>query len=195
MHKLCFIDVETTGLDAKVNGIIQIAGQVVFGHNAEYDVIETFNFSVQPFPRDVVNQQALKVNGVTEADIQRFRKPGEVFFDLISTLNRHVEKNNFKDKFYFAAYNAAFDFGFIKEWFLKNNNSDFDKYFDRRILDVMQLAMFNLLPYEEVPNFKLSTVAEYLNINPDGQLHDALTDISLTSKIYFHFLNKNVLRG
>ncbi len=193
MHKLCFIDVETTGLDPKKNGIIQIAGEIVFGLNAVYTVIETFNFTLQPFVFDEINAKALEVNGKTEEQIFSYKEPKEILTSLIAILNRHVDKYNPNDRYFFTGYKADFDYDFMKEWFVKNQNRDFMKYFYFPALDVLQLALFNLKSERaSMPNFKLGTVAKHLNISAEGNLHDAKTDVLLTKGIFMHY---NQVRG
>ena len=190
MHKLCFIDVETTGLDAKLNGIIQIAGQIVFGQNTEYDVIETFNFSVQPFTFDKIDQRALDVNGVTQNQLSQYKTPKEIFPEFLAVLNRHCEKNNPADKYFFVGFNAKFDDDFLRAFFDKIGNKEYSKFFYRPALDVMQLALFTLREERaSMPNFKLATVSQFLNIQAEGNLHNAMTDILLTKGIYFHCIN------
>ena len=36
----------------------------------------------------------------------------------------------------------------------------------------------------ELPNFKLETVASHFDIKPQGEAHDAMTDIRMTMEIY-----------
>ena len=36
----------------------------------------------------------------------------------------------------------------------------------------------------ELPNFKLETVASHFGIKPQGEAHDAMTDIRMTMEIY-----------
>lgn len=185
MVKLCFIDVETTGLDPKLNGVVQIAGQIVFGQGAEYTVIETFNFKVQPFPFDQINQKALEINGLTEAVIFSYQEPKDVLPQFLAILNRHVDRKNYNDNFFFVGYNASFDDGFMREFFIKNSNHDYSRYFYRPALDVMQLALFRLKDERaSMLNFKLTTVAALLNFKPEGNFHDAMTDIIATRQIF-----------
>lgn len=190
MIKLCFIDVETTGLDPKLNGIIQIAGQIIFGQNAAYDVIETFNFTVQPFDFDAIDQKALAVNGKSESELYSYQTPEIILAEFLNILNRHVDKNNPIDKYFFVGFNANFDDGFMREFFLKNSNKEYSKYFYRPALDVLQLALFKLKDERSsMPNFKLKTVADFLNISAPGNFHDAMKDILITKGIYFYCMN------
>lgn len=60
--KLLFFDLETTGTLVNRHGIHQISGMVVIDGN----VMETFNFYVQPNPKADILKEALDVAGVTE---------------------------------------------------------------------------------------------------------------------------------
>jgi len=86
MIKLCFIDVETTGVNHLQNGIIQIAGEIVFleglvaGTDGKHnlDVIDSFNYKIKPFARDVIDEKALEVNKTTRDEINSYPEPQKV---------------------------------------------------------------------------------------------------------------------
>jgi DNA polymerase-3 subunit epsilon len=69
---------------------------------------------------------------------------------------------------------------------LQNGDEYFGSWFWSNSVDVMVLASNYLLDRrEEMENFKLSTVAKFLNIAvEDDALHDAQYDIELTKLIY-----------
>jgi DNA polymerase-3 subunit epsilon len=195
MIKLCFIDVETTGLDPKENGIIQIARQILYGFQGNYNVMESFNFDVQPFVFDKINAKALEVNGKTEQQIFSYPEPKQIYNQLASIFDRHVEKNNPNDKFFFVGYNAKFDSDFMLEWFKKNGSRYFTNYFYLPAIDVLQQALIHLKEERaSMPNFKLGTVAAHLNISAAGNLHNAMTDILLTKGIFFHIENQTAAK-
>jgi DNA polymerase-3 subunit epsilon len=181
--KKCFIDVETTGLSSTQNGIHQISGIIEIG-----DKLETFNFHVRPFERDIIVVKALEVSGVTEEDLKtdKYENPRIVYGKFCNLLEKYVDKFDPKDKFLFIAYNAPFDYQFIRQWFTKNGDKYFGSYFVHPPIDVMTLACaaigsdrFDLI------NFKLNTVAKYFGIKvEEDKLHDAVYDIQLTQYLY-----------
>ena len=102
-------------------------------------------------------------------------------------LGKYVDKFNRKDKFFLVGYNnAAFDNNFLRGFFLQNGDEYFGSWFWSNSVDVMVLASNYLLDRRaEMENFKLSTVAKFLNISvEDDALHDAQYDIELTKLIY-----------
>lgn len=185
MIKYCFIDVETTGLDPSINGIVQIAGQIVYSDRGQYAVIESFNFKVQPFQNDFINNKALEVNKLTRDQINKFDLPEVVFKKFVSVLDRHADRFFPADSLVFVAFKADFDNGFIREFFKKNKKNIYNLFFYKNHFDVLQLALFtNRHLLTVLPNFKLTTLCDHFNINPEGSFHDASIDIDATRKLF-----------
>ena len=183
MKKL-FFDIETTGLDNKLNGIHQLAGCV----EVDGEVKEYFNFKVAPHSKDVIDAEALKVSGVTKEQVLAYPKCEDIYNKFITILDKYCDRYNKKDKFFLVGYNnASFDNQFLRSWFLKNGDTYFGSWFWSNTLDVMVLATQKLLEKRvEMENFKLKTVASTFGITIDEQrLHDAQYDIDLTRYIYY----------
>ena len=185
--KMLFADLETTGLDPKKNGIVQLAG--IF---CDYDenkgfvgVQEEFNFLIRPFDSDEISEDALKIQGRTQEQIKTYASPTETYLAIKSMLGKRVDKYNKKDKMFFCGYNAKFDMDFLREFFAKNKDVYFGSWFFFPPIDVMLMAavgrMYNRT---ELPDFKLGTVAQSYGIKIDGELHDALVDIKLTMQLF-----------
>lgn len=66
--KLVFFDLETTGVNPGKNGIHQISGQIVI----DGVVKESFDFHVQPNPKAIIEDEALKVAGVTREQVMAY---------------------------------------------------------------------------------------------------------------------------
>ena len=187
MIKICYIDVETTGLDPKKNAMIQISGQIDLDGEPE----EKFNYYIQPFRDDRVDQKALEVTGYKLDSDPRFLPPQEIYADFIRVLDSYVDKYDPSDKFFFCGYNCNnFDAGFVREWFKKNGNKFFGSYFFWPTLDVMILAGQKLRNVRhQMRKFTLLDVAKALNIEVDeSRLHDALYDIELTRAVYLEVI-------
>jgi DNA polymerase III subunit epsilon len=181
-EKRIFVDVETTGLDCKSNGIIQLAGIIKDG-----DLVETdFNYQVSPFPDDVIDVKALEVGGHTQESIRGFESADKVFKDFIHTLGLYVDKYNKADKFQFVAYNARFDDSFLRQWFLKNGEKYYGSFFWFPPIDVMNMAAVRLESIRpQMKDFKLMTVAKEFGISIDeSRAHDAMYDIQVTRKLF-----------
>lgn len=193
--KLLFFDLETTGIYPSRHGIHQISGEIAIDGRT----VEKFNFHVQPNPRAQIDPQALKVAGVTEEQIKGYPPMGDIYKQFIQLLEKYVDRYNKKDKYFLVGYNnAAFDNPFLRGFFLQNNDQFFGSWFWSNSIDVMVLASSYLIEKRaEMPNFKLSTVAQYLGIEVNGEsLHDAYYDIFLTKAIYEKITkNSTVLKG
>lgn len=181
MPKLCFVDLETTGLDYNRHGIIQLAGRI-----SACGETHSFNWSVAPFTTDSVDPKALEFLKLNDEVIWGFDKPHDIYKLFTEHLSMFVDKYNRTDKYAFIGYNSTFDWRFLYEWFKKNGDNFFGSYFFWPAIDVSVLAHQYLLKERScLKNFKQSTVAEYLGIELDKtRLHDALYDIELCEKIY-----------
>jgi len=181
--KLVFFDLETTGTNPGKHGIHQISGQIVI----DGVVKESFDFHVQPNPKALIEEEALKVGGVTREQILAYPPMQQVYQEFVTMLGKYVDKFNKKDKFFLVGYNnAAFDNQFLRGFFLQNGDVYFGSWFWSNSIDVMVLASAYLATRRpEMENFKLSTVAKTLGIVVnDDSLHDAMYDIELTKAVF-----------
>lgn len=181
--KLVFFDLETTGTNPGKHGIHQISGQIVI----DGVVKESFDFHVQPNPKALIEEEALKVGGVTREQILAYPPMQQVYQEFVAMLSKYVDKFNKKDKFFLVGYNnAAFDNQFLRGFFLQNGDVYFGSWFWSNSIDVMVLASAYLATRRpEMENFKLSTVAKTLGIVVnDDSLHDAMYDIELTKAVF-----------
>lgn len=181
--KILFFDLETTGVDHHTNGIHQISGLIVI----DGEVKAEFNFKVQPHKGAIVSNEALKVSGITRADLYNYTPIGEVYNQFIELLAKYVDKFNKKDKFFLAGYNnASFDTPFLRKWFEVNGDVYFGSWFWSHSLDLIVLATEHLKHDRHLmDNFQLRTVARKCGIEVDeSKLHDALYDVKLTKAMY-----------
>lgn len=183
MAKLFFYDLETTGIKFWKNGIHQISGCI----EVDGDVKEEFNFHVKPNPACVIEDEALKVSGVTLEQINAYSDMNVVYNQIKMILSKYINKYDKYDKFFLVGYNnAPFDNQFFRAFFVQNNDNYFGSYFWSSAIDVMVLAANHLKNTRHtMENFKLKTVANTLGVTVDeSKLHDALYDIYLTRAIY-----------
>lgn len=183
MKKLFFFDLETTGLDYTKHGIHQISGEIVINGVTK----ESFDFKVQPFAGSIIEEEALKVAGVTKDQILSYPPMNEVYWQIVKMLSKYVDKYNRTDKFFLVGFNnSAFDNDFFRSFFDRNGDKYFGSWFWSNSFDVMVLATPVLAEKRPLmPNFKLATVAEWMGIIVDSEkLHDAGYDIFLTKAIF-----------
>lgn len=186
--KLAFIDVETTGTKFWRNGIHQLSGCLEIGG----EIVETFNYKVQPNPACQIEEEALQVAGVTRDQVMSYRPMGEVYKEFVALLGKHVSRYDKKDKFWFIGYNSqGFDMPMVRAWFVQNGDQYFGSFFHSVSPDVMVLAAQQLMGDRSgMEDFKLKTVARKLGVVVDDtRLHDAMYDIEITRQAY-HILTK-----
>lgn len=183
MGKLFVYDLETTGVKYWKNGIHQIAGKIII----DGEIKEEFNFKVKPFKDAIIEDDALKVGGITRSDLETYEKMDSVYHKLVSMLGKYVNKFNRKDKFHLVGYNnAAFDNQFFRAFFTQCGDAYFGSWFWADSIDVFVLASHYLMSQRsQLINFKQGTVAEYLGIEvQEDKLHDAQYDIDICWEIY-----------
>ena len=170
--KILYIDTETTGLDPVKNGILQISGIVEINN----EQVEKFDIKIKPFETDEINPKSLDICKISLEDIKGFTSPEEGFKQLLEIFDRHVNRYDKNDKFVFCAYNADFDIGFLKEFFIKNGDKYFFayvKYIKDPFQVVKYLAASRLI---DAKNNKLGTICEYFGIEFKNA-HDAMADV------------------
>ena len=191
MSKLFYFDLETTCTKFWRNGIHQISGEI----EIDGETKTQFNFKVKPNPACDIEDDALKIAGITREDLAGYDEMHSTYKVIESLLGKYVDKFDKNDKFHLVGFNnAAFDNAFFRAFFVQNapdkRSAEYGNYFGSWFwsdtIDVMVLAS-NKLKNErsKLENFKLSTVAKYLGIEVDeSKLHDAYYDIYLTKEIY-----------
>ena len=179
--KICYIDVETTGLDAVKQDIIQLAGIVEI--DGEVDC--TFEFTMQPHSYANIQQQAMDVHGYTVSDLEKFDNPLKVKAQLEGLFSKYINKFDKTDKFIFAGYNSPFDYRFMREWWKKCGDNFFGSYFEYKQMDVYPMfQMYVMAAQIDLPNQKLETAAEHFGLSfGETGAHDAMADIRVTREL------------
>jgi len=178
MIKTLYFDVETTGTDPSKHGLIQLACLV----DIDGTIVDEGNWFIQPFEKDMIDEGALKVNGLSLEKMKgfEFMKPRDVYFQIITLFGKHVDKFNRSDKFWPAGYNCGFDLEFLRVFFEKNDDSYFGSWQNWRAIDPLPLIRYlGWLGKVDLPDYRLATVCNYLNVQL-GAAHDALADVRAT---------------
>jgi DNA polymerase-3 subunit epsilon len=180
--KYFYCDLETTGLDHKLNGVWQLAYQI-WVDGAE---MERGKFEMQPVKGKLVSNEALETCGITMEHLRGLEPPAKFYHKLKQTLGRHVDKFDKKDKAWFVGYNANFDAQFVRRWFEDHGDKYFGSWFWYPILDVAVLGGFVLAGERgQLENFKLGTLCTHLGIEFDEDAaHDAQYDIDMTRQAF-----------
>lgn len=180
--KYLFCDLETSGLDPSRHAVIQLAGLI----DIDGEVVEEFDFRMQPFPGQTLSNESLEINGVTLEQMKKFPKPMVVYNELMAVFNKHVSRFDKTDKFFLVGYNSNFDDTFLRQYF-KNCGDDFyGSFIWWPTIDIAPFAMeFLKEERAKFPDFKLGTVASAIGIEVDRtKTHNALYDSHLARKIY-----------
>lgn len=182
MLKLFHYDAETTGTDSARHQIHQLA----FIVEIDGEEKERVNIKMRPDPGTPVTPKALEVGGVTIEDLKVYPlSQMEGYQQLISVINRYIDRFDKTDKFHAIGFNEWFDNGFLRALFEACGDKYFGSYFWADSICVMVLASNDLKDERAtLPNFKLQTIAAHYKIEPKGDWHDALTDVQVTRDIY-----------
>lgn len=173
--KVFWLDVETTGLDAQKQDIIQLAYMIEIDGETKMEG----NLFVQPFSYENISQDALDVHGTTIEQLKSYQKPQQAYTELCNILSRYIDKYDRTDKFQPAGYNTRFDLDFLKQFFIKNNDKYFGSWFNYKTIDPLAVLYFlDGMGDISLPNYKLGTVCNHFEIAIDA--HDALSDIRAT---------------
>lgn len=152
-------DIETTGLNAKKNKIIEI-GAVKVQNGAITDRFSTFVNPGEPIPYAIE-----KLTSINDSMVISAPSIEEVLKDFL----------DFAEDAVMVAHNAEFDTGFITE-----NANQIGIETDFTVVDTVALARM-LLP--EIKRYKLDNVAKALNI-PLENHHRAVDDAECTAFIF-----------
>lgn len=181
---ILWIDIETTGLDKRQNGIIQIAGIV----DLTGEVVESFSLNMNP--EAAIDPASQAIHGISPAQIERYPSRQETFERFKTILERYVRPQDAASRFYPGGYNVRFDLGFLDQWFRAMKEPGLGAYFRRERVDpsVMMKAYQDYLGNFRMPSWSLRSVASQMGL-PFGERHDALEDIRITREIHHRLLS------
>jgi DNA polymerase III subunit epsilon len=169
MEDFLFIDTETTGLDPKKNGMIEVAC-VRVTPDAKTILDEYEAKIILERTRYRVDSQAMAVNGYTDELWKDALPLGTVLIELAKRITKRVS---------LAGHNVHFDINFITESFLRDERNP--PQMDYHCTDTMSLAS-PLKTKGLVPNIKLVTLTKHFGI--EHKAHSALADAKASLELY-----------
>ena len=183
--KIIYGDLETTGLDANKNGIIQIA-LILERKGLEIDRWTSF---VAPAVTDEITEDALKITSRTREEIETFPQPVVVAASMVQFLSKHISPYDPKDKWALCGHNSAFDKNFLYSFFRRYTSVSLHNFVHVYLIDTYAMAQLLWLNDElpGVANLKLPTLAEYMKI--PHRAHEALSDTEVARDL-FKIFNK-----
>lgn len=156
------LDTETTGFSPYNDRIVEF-GAIKLINGKKVD-----SMSILINPRMHIPKRVVEVHGIDDSMVEN--EPSEEYF-----LPKIAEFINGSS--YLVGHNVSFDIRFIEQMFIRNGYS-----FDCEYIDTLKFAK-KIFP--KSPNYKLTTLAEYLSIEVKDA-HRALADVETTVWLLRH---------
>lgn len=210
LQKICVFDLETDGVNPDICSPVQIAAVIVDPMKLEIVKDSEFNITVKPLAledkpeycysdSDVLDFHA-KVRGSTKDQIleswKSYQKQEHGWNMFISYLDMYHTRSNSKKSCFTAPIAAGyninrFDLRIIERLSQKYNNLNKEGrsslFYPRDVIDIMNLVFYWFEGNNELKNYTLDNLRDYLGINKEGA-HDALKDVQDTANILIRFL-------
>ncbi len=164
-------DVETTGLSAYYDTVIELAAVKIRGG----EIIDRFESFANPHHR--LSATTINLTGITDDMVQNAPDPEEVFKRFYDWIGNDV----------LVAHNASFDMGFLNEGYKKIG---FEKA-KNPVIDTLELGRFL---YPEMKNHRLNTLAKKFDIELT-QHHRAIYDAEATGYLLLKMLKDALEKG
>ncbi|WP_027963226.1 PolC-type DNA polymerase III [Halalkalibacillus halophilus] len=164
-------DVETTGLSASYDKIIELAGVRI----QDGEIVDRFEKFANPHQK--LSQTTIDLTGITDDMVRDAPEIEEVMSAF----------NNWMGNDILVAHNASFDIGFINAAFKR---MDLDKV-TNPVIDTLELARFL---YPDLKNHRLNTLCKHLNIELT-QHHRAIYDAEATGYLMWSFIKSTLNKG
>jgi len=173
-------DCETTGLDDRVNDIIELSL-----HRLTDDVQKTW--CIKPFNPDAIDPDSLRINGHKKEDLlhqtregrERYQDPNKV---IIEIENWMMEDGATTMQRVMAGQNVGFDKGFCEQHWIKGKSKD-SFPFGRRVLDTMQIQFFlDLCQGSMMEGYSLNNLVKKYGIKNE-KAHSAASDVKATKEV------------
>lgn len=162
--KYIVFDIETNGLNPRVDEIIEIAALKI----ADDNIICEFSKLIKP--KLPINNFITNLTGITNEQVQNAENEAIVLQEFIDFT---------KDCEIFLGHNIdEFDMPFLNKRLEMNGL----KKIVKKTIDTLKLAR-NKISYKSVKNFKLETLADYFGINNENA-HRAKQDANISWQLY-----------
>ncbi len=193
-NQLCAIDVETTGLDSAYHEIVQICILPLDSNIEPRKDILPFFVELQPWYPERADEDALKKNKLTLADLMLKGFDKDKAIDLLSEwiekLDLPYTEGGFRKQIVPLGQNYAFDLRFIQSWIgLTMYNELFNYHFKDTMIAAGYLNDRAAMHEEKVPFSKVNLTwlcSTYKIENP--RAHNALNDCVACAKVYKRML-------
>ena len=156
------VDVETTGVDAKMADLVEIAAVKVQGGK----IVDRWSTYVNP-GRSIIGNQ---MHGITDADVKGAPSPSEAARQAVDFIGDAV----------IVGHSVGFDLAFVEAALADGTHFEQGRY-----LDTLTIAREG---YPDLENYKLPTLSNFFGIEL-AQAHRALPDAEATANLLIWFAN------
>ena len=166
--KIAIIDLETTGLDPKKHEIIEV-GCVVF-NDKNFKIIDSFEVKVRPTHPETGDEKAFITNGYTE---EKWKDAHSLTYamKLLNILTKDA---------IFCSNNIVFDWNFLE---IASELTQIDCAFHYKRIDIFTMAWVKI-PHDKMTSWRLKAMCQYLNIEPEPDIHTALNGAMKAYEVY-----------
>jgi len=208
-QKICVFDFETDGADPGKCSPVQLAAIII--DPIKLEIIPNSEFSINIKPEaltensdydysdsDILDFHA-KVKGCAKLDVlkewKNYPKQDHGWKMFTSYLDMYHTRSDRKSCFsapIAAGYNInRFDLRIIERLSIKYNNLNKEGksslFYPRDVIDLMNIVFYWFENNNEIKNYTLDSVREYLGISKEGA-HDAIKDVRDTADIIIRFM-------
>jgi DNA polymerase III alpha subunit (gram-positive type) len=177
-HDLVFVDIETTGLDARMHEIIDIAivrvrQTWIEREKPRFEIVDEWSTKIQPENIATADPASLRVTGYTVTGWTGATT-------IASALEDFAKKT---DGAIMVAHNVAFDAGFLDTALARHGIQNTMHY---HRLDTVSMAYAVLHSTPDVGRYSLAELCKYFGIenkNAHSALADARADFELFKKL------------
>jgi ribonuclease T len=179
------IDIETSGLNAQTDAILEIAAILPAMDSQGYlFAAEKIHFNVMPFEGANLDPKALAFTGIDPFNPLRAAVDERDALTEIFKLVRKHQKHNHCNRSIIVAHNATFDQGFINK---ATERCNLKRMPFHPFVSFDTASMAGLMLGQTV----LAKACQQANIPYDNkQAHSALYDTEVTAELFFYMVNK-----
>ena len=178
------IDVETAGLNAKTDALLELAAITVkMDEQGNLLPDQKCHFHIQPFEGANINPEAIKFNGIDVDSPLRGAVSENIAISEMFKMVRRAQKEADCQRSIIVAHNAAFDQGFIMAA-AQRTNAKRNPFHPFSTFDTATLSGFMF------GQTVLIKVCQAANIPFDSrQAHSALYDTERTAELFYYMVN------
>ncbi|WP_296027674.1 ribonuclease T [uncultured Aggregatibacter sp.] len=178
------IDVETAGLNAKTDALLELAAITVkMDEQGNLLPDQKCHFHIQPFEGANINPEAIKFNGIDVDNPLRGAVSENIAISEMFKMVRRAQKEADCQRSIIVAHNAAFDQGFIMAAAQRTNakRNPFHPFstFDTATLSGFMFGQTVLIKACQVANIPFDS----------RQAHSALYDTERTAELFCYMVN------